>query len=128
MKQSFALERRVVKPDGKVEVLMDGMKKSKKIGDVLEEPTEDFNTPDQRENITIEETLVRPKPENPTDKWLQMIEDDAEKEEKKRESAGKHFNFCLKEMFLFPGHDRVVTIESRNISIAKIWCWRGFCI
>ncbi|XP_023345774.1 uncharacterized protein LOC111714803 [Eurytemora carolleeae] len=88
MKQSFVLERRVVKPDGKVEVLMDGMKKSRKIGDVLEEPTEDFNTPDQRENITIEETLVRPKPENPTDKWLQMIEDDAEKEEKKRESAG----------------------------------------
>ena len=31
---------------------MDGMKKSRKIGDVLEKPTEDFNTPDQRENIT----------------------------------------------------------------------------
>ena len=51
---------------------------------------------------------MRPKPENPTDKWLQMIEDDAEKEEKKRESAGKHFKFFLKEMFLSPGcNDRI---------------------
>ena len=40
------------------------------------------------ELIRIEETLVRPKPENPIDKWLQMIEDNAEQEEKKRESAG----------------------------------------
>jgi len=50
--------------------------------------------------IRIEETLVRPKPENPTDKWLQMIEDDAEKEEKKRESAGKHFKFFKRDVFV----------------------------
>ena len=42
---------------------------------------------------------MRPKPENPTDKWLQMIENDAEKEEKKRESAGKHFKIFLLRKF-----------------------------
>ena len=32
----------------------------------------------------------------------------------------------IKEMFLFPGHDQVVTIESRNFSIAKVYFCRGF--
>ena len=43
---------------------------------------------------------------------------------------GKLFKskFIKKKMFLSPGHDRVVTIESRNFSIAKDWCCRGFCI
>jgi len=27
----------------------------------------------------------------------------------------------LKEICLSPGHDRVVTIKSRNFSIAKVW-------
>ena len=31
-----------------------------------------------------------------------------------------------KEMFLSPGHDRVVRIESQNFSTAKAWCFRGF--
>ena len=57
---------------------------------------------------------MRPKPENPTDKWLQMIEDDAEKEEKKRESAGKHFKIFKKKCFCLRG----VMIEYRSFSIA----------
>ena len=57
---------------------------------------------------------MRPKPENPTDKWLQMIEDDAEKEEKKRESAGKHFKILKKKCFCLRG----VMIEYRSFSIA----------
>ena len=31
----------------------------------------------------------------------------------------------FKEIFLSPGHDRVVTIKSQNFSIAKVWCSLG---
>ena len=36
-----------------------------------------------------------------------------------------YFLIKKKEIFLSPGHDRVVTIKSRNFSIAKVWCCLG---
>ena len=34
-------------------------------------------------------------------------------------------NFFKKSFFLSPGHYWVVTIKSRNFSIAKVWCCMG---